>query len=79
MILDVAGNIGTQSDLGPATPNVILDDGGGGFWKLTVSVSGDRYGVSNAGPATVAPVILDSNLVAWTIIVDNSGNIAATS
>jgi hypothetical protein len=68
-----------QTVPGPATPDVILADGGGGFWKLTASVAGDRYGVSNAGPATVAPVILDSNLVAWTLIVDATGNIGATS
>lgn len=79
VILDVLGNVGTQSDPGPATPDVILADGGGGFWKLTASVVGDRYGVSNAGPATVAPVISDANLVAWTLEADTLGDIWANS
>jgi hypothetical protein len=79
VIVDLLGDVYTQSDPGPATPDVILADGGGGFWKLTASVAGDRYGVSNAGPATVAPVILDANLVAWTLTVDALGDITATS
>jgi hypothetical protein len=35
--------------------------------------------VQSLGPATVAPVILDSNLVAWTLTVDTLGDITATS
>jgi hypothetical protein len=79
VILSINGDVYLQDDPGPKTSDVILSDYGGGFWKLTASVNGDRYAVSNAGPATVPPMILDANLVAWTLIVDNTGNLGATS
>lgn len=79
VIIDVLGDVGTQSDPGPQTPDVILSDGGGGFWKLIADTQGNRMGQTNAGPATVPPVLLDANLVAWTLVTDSLGDIGATS
>ena len=36
LVVDLDGNVGAQSSAGPATPDVVLADGSGGFWKIIV-------------------------------------------
>lgn len=79
VIVDLAGNVLTQTDPGPATADVILADANGGFWKLRANTAGLRVCQSDPGPATVAPVLLDANLAAWTLVVDTAGNVGATA
>lgn len=78
LIVDTLGNVGTQSDAGPATPDVVLADGSGGFWKVIVNTNGDRGTTTHAGPATTPPVLDDGGGGLWTLIVDVNGNLGAT-
>lgn len=78
LIVDTLGNIGTQSDPGPATPDIILDDGGGGFWKVIVDTNGNRGTTTHAGPASLPVVLNDGMGGLWTLIVDVNGNLGAT-
>ena len=74
LVISSNGNIGMTTDPGPATPDVILADGSGGFWKLIVNPSGLRGTQSDPGPATAAPTA-----GGWTLVVDTSGELGATS
>jgi hypothetical protein len=79
LIVDITGNVGTQSTVGPATMDIILDDGSGGFWKIVVDAAGDRGTVSDAGPATLAPVLFDGVAGYWELIVDSNGQLGSQS
>lgn len=80
LIVDVNGNVGTQSDPGPATADVILADGSGGFWKMVADTNGDRGAQSDAGPATFpVPVLSDGFGGNWQLVADTSGNVGATA
>jgi hypothetical protein len=77
LVIAPDGNVGTRSDPGPATPDVILANFSGGnwtYWKLIVNTAGLRTAEPNAGPATT-PVPTAGG---WTIIVDSSGQVGAT-
>ena len=80
LVVDITGNLGAQSSAGPATvPTPVIADGLGGFWVIVTDSICDRGTNSVAGPATAPVVILDSNSVAWTLIVDATGNLGSTS
>lgn len=80
LIVDVAGNVGAFPLAGPATiPVPVLDDGVGGFWQIVTDAACNRGTTPVAGPATVPPVLNDAHNVAWTLVVDSSGNLGATS
>lgn len=77
LVVDVVGNVGTVTWVGPATADVILADGVGGFWKVVVDTLGNRGTVADAGPATVAPVLNDGTNNFWMLVVDALGNLGS--
>lgn len=80
LMVDITGNVGTQTSGGPATsPVPVIADGGGGFWQIVTDAVCNRGTTSVPGPATAPVVLIDANLVNWTLTVDNTGNLGATS
>lgn len=77
LIVDTNGNVGTMTDAGPATADVILSDGIG-FWKVIADTNGNRGATTDLGPATTAPVLTDSLGNYWQLVVDTLGNLGAT-
>ena len=78
LVVDVTGNIGADVYPGPATsPVPVLADGSGGFWQIVTDGDCNRGMTSVAGPATAVPVLVDSNSVSWTLVVDSTGNLGA--
>jgi hypothetical protein len=80
LVVDITGNVGAQASAGPASiPVPVIADGSGGFWMIVTDAVCDRGTTSVAGPATAPVILIDANSVAWTLIVDNMGNLGATS
>jgi hypothetical protein len=79
LIADTAGNLGTRTNIGPATAAVVLDDGASGFWQIEVNTAGLRGVKSVSGPATAIPTIVDSSGGSWQPIVDSLGNLGLRS
>lgn len=80
LVVDITGKVGAQPSAGPATsPAPVIADGVGGFWQVVTDSACNRGTTSVAGPATALVVLIDANSVAWTLTVDSSGNLGATS
>lgn len=78
LVVDTDGNLGTESNPGPASPVPILADGGGGFWALVADTDGNRGADTSAGPATAVPVLIDGMGVSWKLVVDTDGNVGTS-
>lgn len=80
LVVDVNGNVGAYSSAGPAIGTApVIADGSGGFWQIVTNGSCERGTTSVAGPATAPVVLMDSNSVAWTLVVAPDGSLGATS
>lgn len=79
LVVDAGGNVGADSTVMPATPDIILADGIGGFWKIVVDVAGHRGTTPSVGPATPVPTLDDGVGGFWKLIVQSDGTLGTVS
>lgn len=68
------GLLVTATHVTATSPDLIMADGAGGFWKLIVDAVGNIGAEPNAGPATDAVILQDDWGGHWKIVVDANGH-----